>query len=182
MRNLLEQLRIAKAAGLDEEERKKVFTLIWDRYGRRIACFIAQIVPAEYPHHDDLFQEVMMRIFENLGRYDPLRSFEAWAFRIARNRCIDHLRTRRSHEALGEGISDTRDDPGAIAVRSEMDRAIMRSLAALEPGDRQIAYLKYFEELRNGAIAEVMEMNISTVKTRITAIRRRLRPALEEWL
>lgn len=182
MIDLIEQLRIARGAGLDEEGRRRIFALIWDRYGRRIACFIAQAVPPEGGQREDLFQEVMMRIFEHLGEYDPLRSFESWAYRIARNRCIDHLRTRRSHESLNEWHPDGRNEPGEMAVRSELDRAVRRSLAALDPEDRQIAYLRYCEGMRLGPIAGVMGMNINTVKTRVRAIGRRLRPALEEWL
>ena len=182
MMNFIEQHKITRIGSLDEGQRKELFTRIWAEFGKRISYFIAQIVPAEHPHFEDLFQDVATKIFENLGHYDPLRSFEAWAFRIARNHCIDHLRTRRLHEVLDEYHPDNRNDPGMMAIRSEVDRAVRQSLVSLDPEDRQIAYLKYFENLRYGQIAAVMGMNVNTVKTRVRAVKRQLRPVLEEWL
>ncbi len=182
MNNFIEQLRIARISSLDEVQRKEIFTRIWEDYGKHLSYFIAQFVPTEYSHFDDLFHDVIIKIFENLGQYDPFRSFEAWAFRIARNHCIDRLRTRQLNEDVNEEQPDTRNDPGTAAIRSEMDRAVRQSLASLDPDDRQIAYLRYFENFRYGQIAAVMGMNVNTIKTRIRIIKRQLRPVLEEWL
>lgn len=182
MNKWFEHLWLPRDWIMDEKKRQDIFSAIWSQYGKRISYFITCNITSEKGHVDDLFQEVMLNIFEHLPSYDRSLPFEAWAFRIARNRCIDHLRTRRQHEELGEEICDTGDDPGESIIRSELDRAIRKALKVLAPDDRQIAYLRYFEELRLGEIAVIMNMNINTVKTRMTAIKRSLRSELENWL
>jgi RNA polymerase sigma-70 factor (ECF subfamily) len=175
--NSIDRYGSPEKAGHDD-----TFSEIWNRYGKRVSYFISIILPGETGNRDDLFQDIMLKIYEGLPSYDPSRSFEVWAYRIARNRCIDYLRTRHIHEEAHDTIPGRAGDPADECIRSGLDRAIREALDGLAPDDRQIAYLRFFENMRIGDIAASMDMNINTVKTRITAIKRALKSDLEDWL
>jgi len=86
------------------------------------------------------------------------------------------------HEIADDTLPDIAGDTASQVIRSEIDDAIRSALNGLEPEDREIAYLRFFGEMSFGEIAEIMEMNINTVKTRMTAVKRKLKYQLEGWL
>lgn len=165
----------------DDDEKRELFNGLWGNHGRKIAYFISQAAPSESEHLEDIYQDVMMQVYMHLSEYDRALPFEAWAYRIARNRCIDHLRRRRSLEDLNDSMPHRDASIEDEFIRSELDTAIRGALNSLEPDDRQIAFLRFFENMRHRQIAAIMEMNENTVKTRVASIKRFLRAELEDW-
>ncbi len=167
--------------GFKDDEKRELFNRLWQKHGRKIAYFISQTAPSETEHFEDLYQDVMMQVYIHLSEYDRALPFEAWAYRIARNRCIDHLRGRRSIEGLNDSMPHKADSIEETFIRSELDTTIRKALDSLEPADRQIAFLRFFENMRHRQIASIMEMNENTVKTRVAAVKRILRAELGGW-
>jgi len=71
-----------------DRSRKKLFNHIWNQYQRRIIFFIHNMVK---DNAEDLFQEVMLKVYQNLDKYNPLYSFNTWIYTIARNHCLNYL-------------------------------------------------------------------------------------------
>ncbi|MCB9665521.1 MAG: RNA polymerase sigma factor [Alphaproteobacteria bacterium] len=128
----------------------------------------------------EVSQEVLVKLLRALDRYDPQRSFSTWAYGIARNACIDHLRRRRlrTHEPSRE-VADTSPTPLQEASRAERAERLHEALAEIPPMYREILVLYHFEHLKYTEIAEVLDLPLGTVMNRIFRARGKLRTAYE---
>ena len=132
---------------------------------------------------EDLTQEVFVRVFRSLDRYEP-GTFEGWLHRITTNVFLDQARRRRRirFEALPEGYADRL--PGRLAVPEVglddqmFDPDIEAALAQLQPDFRVAVVLCDIEGLTYEEIAGVLGCKIGTVRSRIHRGRAQLRKAL----
>lgn len=118
---------------------------------------------------EDIVSTIFLKIFTNLDTYQVGKfkhSFCAWIFRVATNALIDHYRSSNCHKANVniEDIvepADHRQDSFTVVALSQ-DRAVVHRLIADLPVQYQkVIQLKYFAELSNLEIAEVMEISVS---------------------
>ncbi len=156
------------------------------RYQNRLYRYLLRLV-RDQATAEDLFQQTWLRVVEKIHHYDALRSFEAWLFALAHNLAIDHLRRYRP-ESLDELLSpdETRHwqfpsaGPNALDRTLELERAglVMEALDALPAVYRELLSLRFEEEMKLAEIAEVLDLPLSTVKTRLTRGLERLRERL----
>jgi RNA polymerase sigma-70 factor (ECF subfamily) len=140
---------------------------------------------------EDLFQQTWLRVAENARRYDASRPLEPWLFSIARNAAIDHLRRVRP-ESLDEPLpsGDTRAEmipgtqPSVVEVMMGQQRSsrLADALGELTPIYCEVVTLRFEEEMKLEEIAEVLQIPISTVKTRLRRALDALRGKLEHQL
>lgn len=129
---------------------------------------------------DDAAQEAMIRIVRNLSRFDGRSQFSTWVYRIATNASLDELRRRRRRPDLHvvDDAGNSADPPDPIAdrqIESIADReAIDEALAALPDEFRVAVVLRDVHDLDYSEIAEVLDVAIGTVKSRIARGRRQL--------
>ena len=138
----------------------------------------------------DLAQEVFIKVFRLLDRYDEQYAFSSWLFRIATNHCIDHLRRQRlrflSLERDG-GIDDDDvemqipgDGPGPDVVleRREAMEKLEEVISELPPHYRVITLLRHDQQLSYEEIAEALQLPLGTVKARIHRARNMIQQLL----
>lgn len=145
------------------------------RYQNRLYRYLLRFV-REPATAEDLFQQTWLRVVENIRRYDPGRSFEAWLFSVARNLAIDHLR-RRQPESLDEPLPSGAprheqmpgSGPGALdgILARERSSLLAEALGDLPAIYREVLALRFEEEMKLEEIAEVLAAPLSTVKTRL---------------
>ncbi len=132
---------------------------------------------------DDLFQESWIRVVKARDRFDPRRRFSTWLFQIANNLCRDrgrHLlvearyRDRVKGEARAEPAPRSATPPGAERIDMQ------RHLAALPDPLREILVLRYYQDLSEREIAEVLGIPRGTVKSRAHAAVKALRKQVED--
>jgi RNA polymerase sigma-70 factor (ECF subfamily) len=68
-----------------------IFTEIWKQYHQRLLFFIRPMVGIEA---EDLLQEIMLKVYEHLGTYNPFYSLNTWIYAIARNHCLNFLQKK----------------------------------------------------------------------------------------
>jgi RNA polymerase sigma-70 factor, ECF subfamily len=167
-----------------QESRAKLFNAIWTYYQKRLQCFIGNMTRGNV---EDLFQEVMLKVYQNLEKYNPIYSFNTWIYTIARNHCLNHLNKRtlpgrflikESEERPVETDCDTPEDR---ALYKELHQTIGATLDKLNDDNRQIAFLRFFEGMKDGDIAGIMEIPAGTVKSRLHSIRMTLKETLEKY-
>ena len=118
---------------------------------------------------EDLVQEVFLRVLRN----DALpENFRAWIYKIARNRCLDVIRSRgrRPDDQDLPSASRIRDDlTGCLTrlVRREQRAHLRRALAELPEHHREVLHLRYAENLSRLEIAEVLDLPEPVVKSRL---------------
>ncbi len=130
---------------------------------------------------EDLTQIVFERIVASLPRYrDRGRPFAAWAFRIARNAVIDHVRRERRHESLdGEQLPSHGDGgPEALSLRGEQLRELRAAMAQLTADQQEAIALRFAAGLSAEEAARVMGRRAGTIRgltfRAIATLRRRL--------
>ena len=141
----------------------------------------------------DTTQEVFLKAFRGLHGFRGGSSLKTWLYRIAIREALNQRRWWRRHQSRetsfdGDGMGDEAlgagNDPGpfeACASR-ETQRAVRRALARLPQAFRSAVVLRDLEGLAYEEIAEVLEISIGTVKSRILRGRRALRDLLEAEL
>jgi len=131
----------------------------------------------------DLVQDSLVKAYARLGTCDPDR-FAAWLFRILRNRCKDHLKSRRRRDIplLDDGplAAPSRDDPSRALEREEAGTALARALARIPESQREAFLLKHVEGRSYEEMAELLDTGISALKMRVMRARDALRELLRD--
>ncbi len=143
---------------------------------------------------EDVVQDTFLRVFKNLDSYDENQKFSTWIYRIATNQCIDRLRKKRKIYSLDAESSDHEgldgytllpsDDrtPESELLLSETQRLIQRAMETLPPKYKSVMILRYMQDLSLQEISDVLDMPVTTVKTRVHRGREFLRKRLENKL
>jgi RNA polymerase sigma-70 factor, ECF subfamily len=126
---------------------------------------------------EDFFQETWIRVLERGHQYDGKSKFESWLFTIARNLVIDWQRQKKmqSLDTLTDfgqeqplQVADTRSlSPLSVVMSEEQDSFVRASLQQISLIYREVVVLRFHEELQLEEIAQVMQLPVSTVKTRL---------------
>jgi RNA polymerase sigma-70 factor (ECF subfamily) len=143
----------------------------------------------------DLLQDTLMLAYRNWGQFEGRSSPASWLYTIAVRACIRKHRLRSGEPAFVESLEelmpepDVRmsvlpadDDPLSEAMRRQAQEDLDRAIAELPSEYRIPLLLKDLAELKISEVAEVLELNQATVKTRIHRARLLLRKALEGTL
>ena len=161
---------------------REAFTQLVVRYQRPI--YNAALWILRRPEDaSDVAQTVFLKVAEQLDDYDPQYRFFSWIYRIAVNESLNLLRRGSHEEALDEAVEATAEDgaAGPEARVSEHERAerVRRALMQMSATDRTVLTLRHFGELSYEEIAQVLDIDDKTVKSRLFDARARLRERLK---
>jgi RNA polymerase sigma-70 factor (ECF subfamily) len=141
---------------------------------------------------EDLAQDTLVKLVQNIGRFDGRAKFSTWLYRITMNVCLSRLRAEkvRRHSSLDDQPRD--DGPTAASmlagrepnsgqgVLSDERRGhVLAALESLDTEQRAILLLRDTRDLDYDQIADVLEVPVGTVKSRLFRARAALREALE---
>ena len=148
----------------------------------------------------ELTQEAFVKVIESIDKFKGKSSFYTWLFRIAVNQTLNHRqrsarRATRSLDAeetdadgqvgqvLKDFLSDDRAaDPAELAQSQELCELARRSLLELDEPQRTVVVLRDIEGMNYTQIAEVLGIELGTVRSRLSRARGRLREILEAML
>ncbi|MFF5211275.1 RNA polymerase sigma factor [Streptosporangium sp. NPDC000396] len=142
-------------------------------HGSLVRSYLRRFVPSQ--EVEDLQQIVFAEVWRSRHRFDPARSLPAWLLGIARNRAVDHLRTRAPQTVSLDLVADPAGTDGRAHGDGMAERdQVMRALAELPAPQRQAIELAYYGELTQREIAERLSVPLGTVKARTARGLRRL--------
>ncbi|MEW6356259.1 MAG: RNA polymerase sigma factor [Planctomycetota bacterium] len=153
------------------------FEAIFDRYAGRIVSFALRMT-GDRDLAESLAQETFLRALKNASGYAYPRPFSPWLFAIARNACLDEL--RRKKPVLLDTPSPIEDPGGAPSllsalVQDEEAKALMTAIQDLPDKFREVLVLRAFHDLPYAEIAEIVNCNESTARSRMDYALGRLR-------
>lgn len=134
----------------------------------------------------DMSQEAFIKAYNSLSSFRGDSKFSVWLYRIVSNVCLDFLRSRNRRATVSlsvendEGeeveldIADEASSPQALLDRSLTRDAVRRGLQALPPDHREILLLREIQGLSYDEIAETLDLEVGTVKSRIFRARKKL--------
>jgi RNA polymerase sigma-70 factor (ECF subfamily) len=127
-----------------------------------------------YHDAEDITFDTFIKCFKNLSRFDTSKRFTTWLFTIAHNTALDFFRkNKQEYEYFDETHAAPDDIEAEYEEKRKMER-IDQCLAHLAPMDRELVILFHREEHTYEEISKIMELPITTIKTRLHRARRKL--------
>jgi RNA polymerase sigma-70 factor (ECF subfamily) len=154
------------------------FGTLIDRYQRPVFNVILRMV-GRHEDAQELAQQVFMKVFEHLGRFDENRRFFSWIYRMAINESINHLKARRPMEPLGADLAEPFSDPAEELARKETSVLVQQAVQSLDEPYRVVVVLRHFLQLSYHDTAEILNLPEKTVKSRLFTARQLLRARLQ---
>ena len=144
----------------------------------------------EFHLAEDAAQEAFVRAWKYLPVYHHKDSFRAWVYRIATNATLDMLRRERPvqeldeslHAALKENTDNGNENPEKSYSRSELADEINQAVLSLPIASRSVLILREYENLSYREIAEILEIPLGTVMSRLSYGRKLLMEKLSLYL
>lgn len=168
----------------------ELFEEIVARYQRKLVNYIYRMI-SDYDSAMELCQEVFIKVFSSLDKYNPEYKFTTWIHRISSNATIDWMRKKKLDTYSIEGNDD--DSPG---LRAQLEANVLSPLQDLEMSQlqgrieqaigelpfiyRQLIILRHLNELSYDEIASAVDLPLGTVKNRIFRGREILKSKLAE--
>ncbi len=132
---------------------------------------------------EDVAQEVFVVVHRRLAEFEGRSDIRTWLFRVAKFVASNERRrpgTKQRHELVDETIPDGADGPFEVVARNEAIRELERILDRMDPDKRMVLLLLDIEEMKASEVAELLEINVNTVYSRLRLAREQFRRLLTE--
>ena len=149
-----------------------------DRYQKRLFNVALRMLD-NVQDAEDATQTVFLNAFLKLRTYDPRFRFFSWIYRMTVNESLNVLKRRKRTETLEDRPDIAAPGAGPDGATELQDR-VGKALMQLKPDDRAVVVLKHFVFFSYEEIADVLEIPVRTVKSRLFTARERLRLTLRE--
>jgi len=155
------------------------------RHQRRVSAPVGSILRRR-EDIEDVVQQVFLKVFISLKHFDLRAAFSTWLYKITVNECWDYLRKKKvrplvyesdlSEEQVSrlDGIVSADRPPDSPVERAEVKELLDWMLDKLPEQDRQLLVLKEMEGFSVHELAEILGLNVNTVKVRLFRARGRL--------
>jgi RNA polymerase sigma-70 factor, ECF subfamily len=153
-------------------------------YESSILTFVYRMVGSK-EDAEDITQEALLQAYRTWNQVDPelAGGYVKWCYRIARNLSIDLLRKKKPRSADEEEMERAADTknlrPEEVYEHRVQSTQIKDCIQSLDEKYREVLVLRYQEEMSYEKIAEILELPVSTIETRIFRAKKMLREKLE---
>lgn len=181
------------SAFLGGEER--AFQELVERYQTRLLNFIYRTI-GDREKAEDLVQEVFIRVYRHIHRFDRSKKFSTWVYTIASNLAKNELRNRSRNplvlfqtmktswedEDRPLQFEDTTARPDDLYRKRHLRELVEQTVAKLPEHHREVFVLRELEGKSYEEIAEITDCNLGTVKSRLNRARNAFAAIIEPWL
>jgi RNA polymerase sigma-70 factor (ECF subfamily) len=157
---------------------RQAFAELIDRYQRPLRYFIARLI-GKADLADEVSQETWLTVLSKIHTLRSAATFRVWLYRIARNEVYQELRRRKVTIELDENLAAP-DDPVDEIGSYEDAAQLHRCLEKLKPLHKEVLLLRFLEDMSYEQIADVLDCNLGTVRSRIFHAKLALKKELEE--
>ena len=161
----------------------KSFDILLKRHSGGVLRFVMKMTGANTAQAEDLLQEIFLKVIERKHMYDSGQKFTTWLYSIARNHCIDYLRTEsyRRHSSLDAPLN-SEEERGAVVLEivkgdtrpqdeeaydKELRELIDAGVKGLKDEFREVFLLREVQGLSFQEIADITDSPLGTVKSRL---------------
>ena len=125
----------------------------------------------------DISQEVFLKAYRNIGNFDERSQFSTWIYRITANTCIDEMRKRKGRQSfsLEEELEGEEGSMQRQVADAGETPEVLQALECLSPEHKVAVILRDIKGLSYEEIAEILELTLGTVKSRISRGRNQLK-------
>jgi RNA polymerase sigma-70 factor, ECF subfamily len=171
------------------------FEQLVQRHDKRVFTIAAGYVHSA-DDAKDIYQEVFLRVYKGLPKFQYKSEFSTWIYRITTNVCLSHRsrRNRNPNTSLDQSVNDEDGHPHALkdtlsdtaaadqqTYDAEIALRVEQALKTLSPRQRMVFTLKHYEGYKLKEIAEMMKCSDGTVKKYLFEATARLRKQLKDF-
>lgn len=177
----LDIVRLAQA----RPTRRVALGILYERFRDRVYNTALRVV-GDRDDAADVMQEVFILLFRNIRRFRARANFASWVYRITINASLDHLRRRKRTPTPGvpalllDAPSEVPDlsAPECNLAQLDLSDHVQDALSRLSDKLRIVVVLRYLEGLAYSDIAEILDVSLGTVKSRLNRAHAALRDEL----
>ena len=156
---------------------RKAYTVIVEKYEQPLFNAALRIT-GDYDDARDVAQAAFVKAYEKLDHYDPAHKFYSWLYRIALNEAIDRVQKQKRHRRLDFDLASGQKTPEDDLEQAEKSLLLQKALARLSLDHRLIIILKHLLFLSYRDIADILDIQDKTVKSRLFTARQALKSSL----
>lgn len=165
-------------------DRQEVIHDLMDQYGTSVLHLVYSYVRNRQTA-EDLTQEIFLKCFEKLDTFRGESGLQTWLYRVASNHCKDYLKSwyyRKTHltDYISAFFKSSQDGPEELFLQKDEKSQLQDALFNLPIKYREILFLYYFQECSQKEIGAICNLNVNTVKSRLTRARELLKEILDE--
>jgi RNA polymerase sigma-70 factor (ECF subfamily) len=163
------------------------FEQLVKRYERELYTFLRRFL-GNAQHAEDVFQGTFLSVHLRIEQFEPGKRFRPWLYAIASNKAIDFMRRNKRHQvaSLDQGSKAGDSDetivqrlashevgPDQCAMVNETGARVREAVSQLNAPTQQLVQLAFYQGMKYADIAEILDIPIGTVKSRVfTAVRK----------
>ncbi|HET7632184.1 MAG TPA: sigma-70 family RNA polymerase sigma factor [Gemmatimonadaceae bacterium] len=173
----------------------RAFDELVQRYQTRLLNFVYRTI-GDRERAEDLVQEVFIRVYRHIHRFDTTKKFSTWIYTIASNLAKNELRNRsRNPLVLFQAMASTHTDddrplqfedyttrPDDMYQKRHLRELVEETVAQLPEHHRQVFVLREIEGKSYEEIADITHCNLGTVKSRLNRARTAFAAIIEPWV
>jgi len=173
------------------------FELLFEKYRTPVFSFLYRMLNRQKAPAEDLLQEIFMKIAGARELYEPTAKFSTWLFTIARNHCLNYIRSRRYLDGVNTASLDGPMDGGIMELKGtetetrmsgnpveeqEIQGMLEQAIGGLPEKYREVFVLHAVEGLTHQEVSRILKMNPATVRTHYHRARIMLRETIGDFL
>jgi RNA polymerase sigma-70 factor (ECF subfamily) len=170
-----------------ESRCQATFEKLVRRYERELYTYLRRFL-GSVQAAEDVFQATFLSVHLRIHQYEEGRRFRPWLYAIASNKAIDYMRRNKRHQAGSlnhSSVASEKEDPlihrleggdvppDALAMARETSARVREAVQQLNEPTQQLIHLAFYQGLKYQDIAQILQIPLGTVKSRVfTAIRK----------
>lgn len=147
------------------------------QYERPLRYFISRLL-SDSQMTEDIFQDTWLSVLRRIATLKNPQAFPAWLYRIARNKVYRQLRKRKRLAELDESVP-VPEGANEPTFSAEDAARIHKSMERLKPQHKEVLMLRFLEQMSYHQIAEVLNCNLGTVRSRLHYAKDALKQEME---
>jgi RNA polymerase sigma-70 factor (ECF subfamily) len=166
---------------------KRAFDELYNRYAAALLRYFMRMLWKDREKSEDFVHDLFAKIVNKPEYFDPTRSFKTWVYSVANNMCKNEYKKAEARKGMSNGLdnhyalSDTSVNVMNEVQDSFFQEAFVKNLAELDDKHKEAFSLRHIEGLSIKEIAEVLEINEGTVKSRLFYATKYLAESLKEF-
>ncbi|MDP4219705.1 MAG: sigma-70 family RNA polymerase sigma factor [Bacteroidota bacterium] len=157
------------AARFRDGEKRVSFTMIVERYQRRIYYSARKLVNGDHDEADEIAQETFVKVYEALHTFRGDAKLYTWIYRIMMNAVIYKMRRKKVRKNVGleeiENTLETEDhSPHERIERQEMTALIEEAIATVPPKQREVFLLRFYDEMPYEEMSQILGTSVGGLK------------------
>jgi RNA polymerase sigma-70 factor (ECF subfamily) len=173
---------IEQAIGLCLEGDQEAWNMIINSYSK-LVYNIALGFTYNNDDASDIVQDIFLKLYKNLHKFNRDRSFKGWLIQLSKNYCIDYWRKNKKGRIkveLKENIASTNDTPDLLNIKDSERQFLRNKIKVLEPELKIILIMRDIEGMSYSSISDSLGIPEGTVKSRINRARIKLVKLIKE--